>query len=59
MAESSSKKSFEMKSSRRSSRSREKRGDKSKEFIESYIQDERNYLNKIDEVEREKKHLSE
>ena len=51
LVESSSKKSIDLKSSRRSSRSREKKEDK-KEMIESFIQDERNYLNKIEEAER-------
>ena len=58
LIESSSKKSLDLKSSRRSSRSREKKEDK-KEIIESFIQDERNYLNKIEEVEREKQKINE
>lgn len=58
MEDSSSKKSGDLKSSRRSSKSREKESSsKLKETVEQYIQDERKLLNKIGELDEQRQNL--
>lgn len=57
LEESSSKKSADMRSSRKSSKSREKDSSKLKEAMQEYIQEERNLLSKIEQLVEQNQNL--